>query len=75
MYNSNWQSEILPPQSGAKLLGSIGGAALPNDEKGILSGNFFGSSYTCRATLKVSFYVSLLLLLFAAAKYYVVFGK
>ena len=53
----------------------IGDAASPNDQKGDLSGNILGFSYISREILKAFIYVALLLLLFAPAKYYIVYGK
>ena len=55
--------------------GGYRGAAPPMIKKGDFVGQCFGSSYTNRAILKSFIYVALLLLLFAPAKYFVVYGK
>ena len=44
-------------------------------EKGDFLSNFFGSSYISRLILKSFIYLAFSLLLFAPAKYYVVYGK
>ena len=48
---------------------------LPMIKKGDFVGQFFGSLYISRAVLEKFIYVALFLLLFAPAKYYVVYGK
>ena len=52
-----------------------GCSTLPIIKKGDLSSNSFGSLYKSRAILKNFIYVALSLLLFAPAKYYVVYRK
>ena len=69
------KSVYLCYQPKGETYGGLGGAAHPKIKNGIFSSNFLGFSYISWAILKSFIYVALILLLFAPAKYYVVYER